>query len=89
MYDYNSQQHRLTDSDIAEFARTDRIFSRTGLWYFHTREGNDVGPFRYRDEAELMLTKFVQELQQIQQDALVSAKPHFRVSGVLGRRQQG
>lgn len=89
MYEYNSQQYRLMDSDIAEFARTDRIFSRTGLWYFNTREGNDVGPFRYRDEAELMLTKFVQELQQIQQDALVSAKPHFRVSGVLGRRQQG
>jgi ABC-type ATPase with predicted acetyltransferase domain len=88
MYDYTSQQHRLTDADIADFARTDRIFNRTGLWYFRTREGNDVGPFRYKDEAELMLTKFVQELQQIQQDAMVSTKPHFRVSGVLGRRQQ-
>jgi len=36
-----------------------------------------------------MLTKFVQELHQIQQEALVSVKPHFRISGVVGRRQQG
>lgn len=88
MHDYNSQQHRLTDNKKAEFKRSDRLFSRAGLWYFRTREGKDVGPFRYRDEAELMLTKFVQELQQIQQDALASVKPHFRISAVLGRRQQ-
>lgn len=88
MYDYTSKQHRLTDNKNAEFERTDRIFSRTGLWYFRTREGNDVGPFRYRDEAELMLTKFFQELLQVQQDAMASTKPHFRISGVLGRRQQ-
>jgi hypothetical protein len=36
----------------------------------------------------LMLTKFFQELQQIEQDAMVSVKPHFRISGVLGRRQE-
>jgi hypothetical protein len=88
MYDYNSQRHRLTDTPKAEFKSSDRVFSRADLWYFHTREGKDVGPFRYRDEAELMLTKFVQELQQIQLDAMVSAKPHFRISAVLGRRQQ-
>jgi hypothetical protein len=88
MYDYNSQQHRLTDTQKTDFKRSDRVFSRSGLWYFHTREGNDVGPFRYRDEAELMLSKFIQELQQIQQDAMASAKPHFRISVVLGRRQQ-
>ncbi|MDP1757848.1 MAG: DUF6316 family protein [Pseudohongiella sp.] len=89
MFDYNSQQHRLTDNKNADYKRSERVFSRTGLWYFKTREGNDVGPFRYRDEAELMLTKFVQELHQIQQESLVSVKPHFRISGVVGRRQQG
>ena len=89
MFDYSSQQHRLTDNKNADYSRSDRIFSQSGLWYFRTREGNDVGPFRYRDEAELMLTKFVQELHQIQQDALASVKPHFRISGVVGRRQQG
>lgn len=88
MHDYNSQHHRLTDTPKEEFKSCDRVFSRADLWYFQTKEGKDVGPFRYRDEAELMLTKFVQELQQIQQDAMVSVKPHFRISAVLGRRQQ-
>jgi hypothetical protein len=88
MYDYNSHPHRLTDTQKTEFEHSERVFSRAGLWYFHTKEGNEVGPFRYRDEAELMLTKFFQELQQIEQDAMVSVKPHFRISGVLGRRQE-
>lgn len=84
-----TQQSRFTDSHATEFFRSDRLFDDGGLWYFRTREGNDVGPFRYRDEAELMLTKFVQELLDNQQQALASSKPHFRISGVLGRRQPG
>jgi len=66
-----------------------RLFTRTGMWYFETREGKEVGPFRYKDEALLMLTKFVQELQDLQQQALISPKPHLRISGVVGRRDQG
>lgn len=89
MYNNNTQQSRLTDSHSAEFYRSDRLFTRSGLWYFRTREGNDVGPFRYKDEAQLMLTKFVQELQESQQQALASCKPHFRISGVVGRRYPG
>lgn len=89
MYNNNTQQSRVTDNKAADFYRSDRLFSRSGLWYFRTREGSDVGPFRYRDEAELMLTKFVQELLENQQQALASSKPHFRISGVLGRRQPG
>ncbi|MDO8908828.1 MAG: DUF6316 family protein [Pseudohongiella sp.] len=89
MYNNNTQQSRLADSNSVEFYRSDRLFTSSGLWYFRTREGNDVGPFRYRDEAELMLTKFVQELMDSQQQAMASSKPHFRISGVVGRRHPG
>lgn len=42
--------------------RTDRVFSEQSLWYFRTREGNTVGPFRYRSEAESNLDRFMSEL---------------------------
>jgi hypothetical protein len=84
-----NQTARLTDTHNNIPERSERLFTRSGMWYFRTREGKDVGPFRYRDEAELMLTRFVQELQQLQQQAMVSAKPHFRISGVVGRRHPG
>lgn len=76
---------RATDRSPAEHARSDRLFHQAGLWYFRTREGNDVGPFRYRDEAELMLTRFVRELAEKQQEALASVKPHFRISALMSR----
>jgi hypothetical protein len=28
------------------FDRFDRTFNRDGLWFFHTREGIDAGPYR-------------------------------------------
>lgn len=33
--------------------RSDRIFHGTGGWYFHTREGIDVGPYATRFDAEV------------------------------------
>ena len=44
--------------------RTDRVFSEQNLWYFRTREGDDVGPFRYRSEAESNLDHFTQQLKE-------------------------
>ncbi|HBX35823.1 DUF6316 family protein [Pseudohongiella sp. SYSU M77423] len=77
---------RAGDRVSVEHARTDRLFSKSGLWYFRTREGKDVGPFRYRTEAELMLTRFIQDLAAQQQP--VSTKPHFRISAQLGRQSR-
>lgn len=88
-YNKMPQQSRPDDSDPAEFYRSDRIFTLQGLWYFRTQEGKDVGPFRYRDEAELMLSRFIQELMEHQLQATAGSKPHFRVSGILGRQQPG
>ena len=33
------------------------------LWYFRTRDGDDVGPFRYRSEAENNLDRFMHQLE--------------------------
>ena len=40
-------------------SRSDRFF-RTGThWFFHTREGFDVGPFDNRNQAQLALVYFM------------------------------
>lgn len=33
--------------------RSDRVFNTNGQWYFHTREGIDVGPYESHMEAEI------------------------------------
>lgn len=44
--------------------RSERVFSEQDLWYFRTREGDAVGPFRYRSEAESNLDRFMTELRE-------------------------
>lgn len=75
--------NRLIDLSTKKYPRTDRFYCDAGLWYFRTREGTDVGPFRYRCEAESMLVRFLQEVQEKQQ-AVASVKPHFRTAAVIG-----
>ena len=43
--------------------RTERVFSEHDLWYFRTREGDAIGPFRYRSEAESNLDRFMADLK--------------------------
>ncbi|MEQ8313764.1 MAG: DUF6316 family protein [Gammaproteobacteria bacterium] len=43
--------------------RSDRVFTEQDLWYFRTREGHAVGPFRYRSEAESNLDRFMSDLR--------------------------
>ena len=78
---------RLTDVGMRSHDRSERLFSQSGLWYFRTREGKDVGPFRYRCEAESMLTRFIDETSRAQQNSMMPHKLHFRTCGVIGRRQ--
>ncbi len=33
--------------------RSDAVFSCNGRWYFHTREGIDIGPYDSQTEAEI------------------------------------
>ena len=44
--------------------RHDRLFTEQNLWYFRTREGSSVGPFRYRSEAESNLDRFLSKLKE-------------------------
>lgn len=77
---------RLTDVTMGSHERSDRFFSLSGLWYFRTREGKDVGPFRYRCEAEAMLSRFIDETSRSQQRSMLPHKLHFRTCGVIGKR---
>ncbi|NQV71008.1 MAG: hypothetical protein HQ498_13360 [Pseudohongiella sp.] len=43
--------------------RSDRIFSQQDLWYFKIREGDEIGPFRYRSEAQSNLDGFMEQLR--------------------------
>ncbi len=63
------------------FNRSDRVIndSDSGLWFFRTREGNSIGPFRYRSEAEEMLARFVSQLQEANSRETAATKLHFRI----------
>jgi len=39
--------------------RTQRLFSENGQWYFETREGTQVGPYRDRQEVKKALAVFI------------------------------
>ena len=43
--------------------RSESVYSEQDLWYFRTREGDEVGPFRYRNEAQSNLENFMEKLQ--------------------------
>lgn len=47
--------------------RSDRIFCVDSAWYFHTREGLDVGPYRCQFDAELEADLLLQKLRQTPQ----------------------
>jgi hypothetical protein len=42
---------------------SEQVFSQDDRWYFHTQDGAQIGPFRYRSEAQSGLEKFLEELK--------------------------
>jgi hypothetical protein len=57
-------QFRHHDNTITSApARTERVYSNDELWYFRTRENKQVGPFRYRCEAQSGLERFLSDLK--------------------------
>jgi len=58
-----SDNRRQDKSQMSAPDRSERIFSEQDLWYFKIREGNEVGPFRYRSEAQSNLERFMEQLQ--------------------------
>lgn len=58
-------EYRRQDRSVTPAAsRSERIFSEQNLWYFKTREGDEVGPFRYKSEAQSNLERFMQQLEE-------------------------
>ena len=58
----NSRQYKQLVSDNPD--SSDRIFSQQNLWYFQTQEGDQIGPFRYRSEAQSNLDQFMRQLKK-------------------------
>jgi hypothetical protein len=58
-----SENRHKDDSQEPAPDRSERLFSDHDLWYFKTREGDEVGPFRYRSEAQSNLESFMGELK--------------------------
>jgi hypothetical protein len=44
---------RKTDQQRRLWFRSSRVFASNEQWYFHTREGIDMGPYDSRFEAEI------------------------------------
>lgn len=57
----NSRQQDPVQTPPPE--RSDRVFSQEDLWYFRVREGENIGPFRFKSEAESNLDQFMQHLK--------------------------
>jgi len=41
------------DEQNKTWFRSERVFCSDSVWYFHTREGVDVGPYKNKFEAEV------------------------------------
>ena len=53
---------------LSFWRRRDRVFERSNQWYFRTREGIDVGPYRTRFEAEVEADLLKLKLQEMGSD---------------------
>lgn len=83
--------NRKSDLSPKQFIQTKRFYAEDGLWYFKTREGSSVGPFRYLSEAEKMLERFLADIEaaRIRQQITTSVKPHFRTPAIASESRTG
>ena len=51
-------------SAVGQQGITAQVYSERDLWYFRTGDGNEIGPFRYRSEAETGLERFLATLKE-------------------------
>ena len=70
------------------FTRSERVFVDNGLWYFRTREGGQVGPFRYESEARQMLQSFINDIQAKETEEAKSQKLHLRRNAIASIANQ-
>lgn len=68
--------------------RSERVFLSDGKWYFHTREGVDVGPYESQFEAEIeagMLKELLRERGVAGEGALSVIREFVLDSYAMGR----
>jgi hypothetical protein len=68
--------------------RSERVFLRDGDWYFHTREGVDMGPYQSQFEAEIeagMLKELLRERGQRGEGCLSVIREFVLESYTMGR----
>lgn len=53
----------MPDQKQAIHTRTNRFFRQGKEWFFSTRDGNSIGPFTDKAEAQLALAYFVERTQ--------------------------
>ena len=58
----NSHLNNKTDKELSH--TKDTVFTLQNMWYFRTQEGETIGPFRYRSEAESNLSRFMKRLEE-------------------------
>jgi len=54
---------REKDSETDFHFRTDRMNCINSEWYFLTRDGENIGPFATREEAEKQLTYYLENIK--------------------------
>ena len=69
-------QHRENEEPRLWF-RSDRVYRCNGLWYFHTREGVDVGPYGTQHDAEAEATVLKNVLKQTPSDRVLCVIREF------------
>lgn len=75
------------DEQRQTWFRSNRVFNCEGVWYFHTREGIDVGPYESQLEADIeaeMLRELIRHAN-IQGEALSVLRDFILESFSMGR----
>ena len=61
---------KMNLSNNTETVRSNRLSKDGAHWYFHTREGIDVGPFLSRSDAQYALLHFSEQAEWPNKDQL-------------------
>jgi hypothetical protein len=78
---------RRDEKSSKTWFRADRVFHTNQKWYFHTREGIDVGPYESQLEAEIeasMLKELIKN-SSLRGDSLAILRDFILESFTLGR----
>lgn len=59
-----SPKHRKNELNVSAHFRAHRVHTINSEWYFVTREGQNIGPFPTKKEAEESLVEFLESIKK-------------------------